>query len=53
MSQHTDRLWVVWERQRRSIELARRLGCEFHEYDIDGPFRYPISIGRTVKLLVA
>jgi glycosyltransferase involved in cell wall biosynthesis len=53
MSHQADRVWIVWERQRRSIELARRLGCEFHEYDIQGPLRYPISIARTVRLLAA
>ncbi|CAN5541612.1 hypothetical protein BH09GEM1_BH09GEM1_01800 [soil metagenome] len=46
-----NRMWIVWERQRRSVELARRLGCEFHQLDLAGPTRYPLSFLRTIALL--
>lgn len=45
------RVWIAWEWQRRSVELARHFGCEFHAIVLDGLFRYPISILRTLRIL--
>ncbi len=51
-SARNARLWIAWERQRRSQELARRLGCSIHIFDIKGPARYPKSILGTLSLLL-
>lgn len=51
MGNRIERLWIAWERQRRSEELARRFGCVFHAFDIKGLRRYPVSIAATVALL--
>lgn len=46
------RLWVTWERQRRSVELARYFGCEFCEIIDRGVLRYPRAVMRTVAVLI-
>jgi glycosyltransferase involved in cell wall biosynthesis len=49
-----DRIWIAWERQRRSLGLARRLGallCLCLDED-RGWLRYPLSAYRTVRLLL-
>jgi hypothetical protein len=45
------RIWITWERQRRSVELARHFGCELHEIIEVGTQRYTKSIVRTIRLL--
>lgn len=47
------RVWIAWERQRRSLELAARLGAELKLFvDEDrGWLRYPLSAAKTVRLL--
>ncbi len=46
------RLWITWEWQRRSIELAQAFGCELAVFDFAGrPFRYTRSLAATVALL--
>ena len=52
MGHRIERMWIVWEQQRRSEELARKLGCSLHVLDIKGLRRYPVSTARTVALLV-
>jgi len=52
MRRPIERMWIVWESQRRSVELGGRLGCSFHVYDIRGLRRYPLSIAGTLSLLV-
>jgi hypothetical protein len=49
----TDRVWIAWERQRRSLNLAERLGARlFLCIDEDkGWKRYPLSIRKTVAEL--
>lgn len=47
----TRRVWITWEWQRRSIELARNLGCELHVMELEGLKRYPLSIWRTLRAL--
>ncbi len=34
-------VWIAWETQRRSVELARELNCELFIFDYSGWFRYP------------
>lgn len=46
------RVWVTWEWQRRSIELAKKLGCELFIIEFKGILRYPKSLFKTVNLLV-
>ncbi len=48
------RLWVSWERHRRSRELAAALGCELVELDARAPWaaRVLVLSGRTAALLL-
>ena len=45
------RVWLTWEHQRRSIELAAHFGCELVEILEHGRNRYPRSILRTFGAL--
>lgn len=47
-----QRVWLAWERQRRSLELAGRLGArlELCIFEDRGFLRYPLSIARTVRI---
>ena len=45
-------MWIAWESQRRSRELASYFGCSLHEITVTGALRYPASIFRTVALLL-
>lgn len=45
------RIWITWESQRRSIELAKKLGCELFIIEYKGILRYPKSIFRTINIL--
>lgn len=45
-------IWVAWENQRRSKELAAQLGCQLYVYDYRGILRYPKSITKTLFLLL-
>jgi len=49
------RVWIAWERQRRSLELAARLGADLRLFldENRGWLRYPLSAFRTVRLLRA
>lgn len=47
----SDRIWIAWENQRRSIELAKHFRCEFHMIDYSGKLRYIYSIISTFKIL--
>ena len=43
------RLWITWERQRRSIELAAAFGCELAVFDFEGRrCRYARSLAATL-----
>jgi glycosyltransferase involved in cell wall biosynthesis len=47
------RLWVAWERQRRSLELAPAFDCQLAVIDLDGaPGRYVRSLARTLALVL-
>ena len=45
-------VWVSWERQRRSIELAKALGCVPLIFEEKGLLRYPLSFIRTIYFFV-
>ncbi len=45
------RIWISWERQRRSRVLAEHFECAFFEIVEGGGLRYPKSIVRTLRLL--
>jgi len=48
----TDKIWITWETQRRSLTLARHLGCKLFIFDINGIFRYPLCLLRTLFTLL-
>lgn len=48
----SDRIWITWERQRRSVELAGILGCKLYIFDFKGRLRYPKCIYNTLKILI-
>lgn len=48
----TERIWIAWEHQRRSKELAKALDCSLYIFADSGPLRYPKSIGKTLRLLL-
>jgi glycosyltransferase involved in cell wall biosynthesis len=45
------RIWITWETQRRSIELAKKFGCELYVIEKKGVMRYPISIIKTLFII--
>ena len=46
------RIWITWERQRRSIEMAKRLQARMFVIDIEGKLRYPFSFIKTLIILL-
>lgn len=46
-----NRIWITWEKQRRSIELSKKLGCKLYLFDREDIFRYPHSIIMTFYIL--
>lgn len=48
-----ESIWIAWERQRRSVELARQFKCRLYIFEESGLLRYPISVLKTVRLLLA
>jgi glycosyltransferase involved in cell wall biosynthesis len=46
------RIWITWETQRRSIELSKKFGCKFYLIEHTGSFRYPISILKTLAIII-
>jgi glycosyltransferase involved in cell wall biosynthesis len=45
------RVWITWERQRRSIELAKKFHCELFIIEDEGIMKYPLSLLKTVMIL--
>jgi glycosyltransferase involved in cell wall biosynthesis len=45
------RIWITWENQRRSIELARKFNCVLYIFEYEGFLRYPKCIINTLLLL--
>jgi len=46
-----NRVWISWESQRRSSEMAKRIGAKPYIFDFKGILRYPISIAKTLLTL--
>ena len=46
------RVWITWEAQRRSIEMAKKVNAELYVYDFEGILRYPKSIAKTILTLL-
>lgn len=45
------RVWITWERQRRSLELAKKLGCDLYVMEYTGLMKYPKAILKTFGIL--
>lgn len=45
------RVWVTWEKQRRSVELSELFDCDFVLLEANGVFRYPLLSIRTIRRL--
>lgn len=52
-SPRNDRIWIAWERQRRSLSLSQRLDARLvlRLDENRGWLRYPVSIAATIALL--
>jgi hypothetical protein len=50
----SPRIWVAWEKQRRSLNLSERLGADLRLCLDEGRgwLRYPLSIAKTLRLLL-
>ena len=48
----SDRIWITWENQRRSRELATFFGCKLFVITATGILRYPKCVYRTLVVLV-
>jgi len=46
------RIWITWENQRRSRELADHFGCQLFVFDDKGFWRYPRVILRTLATIL-
>jgi ribosomal protein L31 len=46
------RIWITWETQRRSVELSKILKCNLYIIELNGLFRYPFSIVKTLYIIV-
>src|SRR6056297_2216212 len=49
----SDKVWITWEKQRRSIELSKALDCDLYLFDFKGKLRYPKCIYNTLKVLIS
>lgn len=45
------RIWITWERQRRSVELAKKFNCELFLIEYAGLLKYPKAIIKTLTIL--
>ena len=48
----SNKIWISWERQRRSVELAASLNCKLYILEYSGRFRYIKSIVKTFLILL-
>jgi glycosyltransferase involved in cell wall biosynthesis len=46
------RVWIAWEKQRRSLVLSKELNCELHIFNYSGSARYVICIYKTINILI-
>lgn len=51
MSESPPRAWIAWEKQRRSLGLARLLGADLRLFLHSGWLRYPKNLAGTAGLL--
>ena len=53
-TQYNDRIWISWERQRRTITLSHEFNAKLFivKNERDGFFRYPELIIKTVKIIL-
>jgi len=49
---YQKRIWISWETQRRSIELSNKLNCKLFIIELHGLLRYPLSILKTILILL-
>ncbi len=49
--QKCKRIWISWETQRRSVELANILNCQLYIIEFSGFLRYPKSILKTISII--
>ena len=47
------RIWIAWETQRRTKELAEHLKCRLFIIEYNGIMRFPLSIIKSIKILIA
>ena len=47
------RLWLAWERQRRTLELAKHFKCKLIALEYQGIKRIPLSIFKTISLIIS
>lgn len=47
-----NKIWINWERHRRSYELARALKCDYFCIDYEGILRYPLFLAKTFLILL-
>lgn len=45
------KLWITWERQRRSIELSKALRADFYVIENNSIFRYFVCLYRTINII--
>lgn len=51
MTTKKSSVWITWEIQRRSIELAKALDCDYYQLDYNGFLRYPKCVIKTVGII--
>ena len=47
------RLWLAWERQRRTLELAKHFKCKLFALEYQGIKRIPLSILKTISIIIS
>ena len=46
------KIWIAWEIQRRSTNLAKEFNARLFQFNYNGVFRYPVVITRTLLTLM-
>ena len=47
-----EKLWIAWEKQRRSTVLSKEFNAKLYQFNNSGKLRYPIVITKTLFLLI-
>ncbi len=50
--ENIKKIWITWETQRRSIELAKQFDCKLYIIEYSGLFRYVFSILKTLIICI-